>query len=71
MSMEYLDILFFALVAVFVALRLRGVLGTRTGHERPPEETRNPLSPRSGDTGFTKGFCSMLFMLVWYIYMDF
>ena len=49
MSMEYLDILFFALVAVFVALRLRGVLGTRTGHERPPEETRNPLSPRSGD----------------------
>ena len=30
----YLDILFFAMVAAFIALRLRSVLGRRTGHER-------------------------------------
>jgi predicted lipid-binding transport protein (Tim44 family) len=30
----YLDILFFAMVAAFVALRLRSVLGRRTGQER-------------------------------------
>jgi predicted lipid-binding transport protein (Tim44 family) len=31
---QYIDILFFAMVAAFIALRLRGVLGRRTGHER-------------------------------------
>ncbi len=30
----YIDILFFAMVAVFLALRLRSVLGRRTGQER-------------------------------------
>ena len=30
----YIDILFFAMVAAFIALRLRSVLGRRTGHER-------------------------------------
>ncbi len=30
----YLDIIFFAMVAAFIALRLRSVLGRRTGHER-------------------------------------
>ena len=30
----YIDILFFAMVAAFIALRLRGVLGRRTGQER-------------------------------------
>ncbi|MEN2977350.1 Tim44/TimA family putative adaptor protein [Tistrella bauzanensis] len=51
--MEYLDILFFALVAVFVALRLRGVLGTRTGHERPPED--KALSRRNAAAGAKAG----------------
>jgi predicted lipid-binding transport protein (Tim44 family) len=32
----YIDILFFAMVAAFIALRLRSVLGRRTGHERRP-----------------------------------
>lgn len=32
---QYTDIIFFALVAIFVALRLRSVLGRRTGNERP------------------------------------
>lgn len=30
----YIDILFFAMVAAFIAFRLRSVLGRRTGHER-------------------------------------
>ena len=30
----YIDILFFAMVAAFIALRLRSVLGRRTGQER-------------------------------------
>lgn len=30
----YIDILFFAMVAAFIAFRLRNVLGRRTGHER-------------------------------------
>jgi predicted lipid-binding transport protein (Tim44 family) len=30
----YIDILIFAMVAAFIALRLRSVLGRRTGHER-------------------------------------
>jgi len=32
----------FAVVAIFVALKLRSVLGTRTGAERPP---RDPAAP--------------------------
>lgn len=40
----YLDILFFAMVAAFIAFRLRGVLGRRTGHER-----QRPSSIGSGD----------------------
>lgn len=32
----YLDIIFFAMLAAFVAFRLRGVLGRRTGHEQQP-----------------------------------
>lgn len=31
-----LDIVFFAVVAIFIVLRLRSVLGRRTGNERPP-----------------------------------
>ena len=32
-----IDIIFFACVALFIAFRLRNVLGRRTGHERRPE----------------------------------
>jgi predicted lipid-binding transport protein (Tim44 family) len=35
---QFLEIIFLAMVAGFIALRLRGVLGRRTGHERPPNE---------------------------------
>ena len=45
-----LDIIFFAVVAVFIAARLRSVLGKRTGHERqrPPRVQPQP-APASGD----------------------
>jgi predicted lipid-binding transport protein (Tim44 family) len=33
---HFLDIILFAMVAVFLGLRLRSVLGRRTGSERPP-----------------------------------
>jgi predicted lipid-binding transport protein (Tim44 family) len=55
----YLDILFFAMVAAFIALRLRSVLGRRTGHERRRTESygtvRNNNAPDNvvpiGDRG--------------------
>ncbi len=40
---QVFDIILFAMVAAFILLRLRGVLGRRTGHERRPP---NPLAPR-------------------------
>lgn len=48
--MHYLDILLLAFVAVFILLRLRNMLGRRTGYERPPEQRRpapmhTPTSP--------------------------
>lgn len=36
-------------VAVFVLFRLRSVLGTKTGHERPPMERRKPADAASGE----------------------
>ncbi len=35
---HFLDIVFFAVVAAFLVLRLRSVLGKRTGTERPPAQ---------------------------------
>ena len=48
------DIILIGLVAVFLILRLRSVLGKRTGNERPPARdpfappTPPPATPRSG-----------------------
>ena len=33
-SLEYLDIILLAIIAGFIILRLRGILGRRTGHEK-------------------------------------
>lgn len=45
-----LDIIFFAMVAVFLVLRLRSVLGRRTGNERrPPEGGWNAAPPPAAD----------------------
>ncbi len=35
----FLDIILFAMIAAFLVLRLRSVLGRRTGHERPPPDS--------------------------------
>jgi predicted lipid-binding transport protein (Tim44 family) len=43
---QFFDIIFFALVAAFVILRLRSVLGRRTGHERPRPDPFRPVPPQ-------------------------
>ena len=37
--MQFLDILIFAVIAVLLVLRLRSVLGQRTGYEQPQDES--------------------------------
>ncbi len=45
---QFLDIILLALVAGFILLRLRSVLGTRTGHEKPREAWRpGPADPKA------------------------
>jgi len=39
-----LDILLFGMIAAFLVLRLRGILGRRTGFERPPQSERGPVT---------------------------
>ena len=43
----FLDIVLFAMVAAFLVLRLRSVLGKRTGHEQPRQD---PISQRNQET---------------------
>ncbi len=50
---QFLDIIFLAMIAGFIALRLRSVLGRRTGNEPSPSESRR----FPGDTG-TEGDAS-------------
>ena len=45
--MQFLDILIFAVIAILLVLRLRSVLGQRTGYEQPQDE--------SGASRFQKG----------------
>jgi len=45
--MQFLDIIILVMVAAFIFLRLRSVLGRRMGHEQqPPEERGNPTHRR-------------------------
>ena len=44
---QFLDIVLFAMVAAFLVLRLRSVLGKRTGHQRPRSVTQPP--PKTDD----------------------
>jgi predicted lipid-binding transport protein (Tim44 family) len=48
---EFLDLptLIVIVIAVFVLFRLRSVLGTRTGTERPPVERRKPIEAANED----------------------
>jgi predicted lipid-binding transport protein (Tim44 family) len=41
MNAQLLEILFFAMIAGLILFRLYSVLGRRTGHERPPQESVN------------------------------
>ncbi|HYZ34652.1 MAG TPA: Tim44 domain-containing protein, partial [Crenalkalicoccus sp.] len=44
-----LELILFAMVAAFLVLRLRSVLGRRTGFERPPQpQPRTGFDPRAG-----------------------
>jgi len=43
-SFEYLDIILLAMIAGFIILRLRGILGRKTGHEK--KVFRNPLNKK-------------------------
>lgn len=45
--MHYFDILIFALIALFLGLRLRSILGSRTGSERQPQD---PFSAPRGQS---------------------
>ena len=48
---QFYDIIFFALIAIFIILRLRGVLGRRTGQQRqrhPDRFARNEQPPEEG-----------------------
>ena len=49
---EFLDLptLIVIVIAVFVLFRLRSVLGTRTGNERPPVERRRPVETANEDS---------------------
>lgn len=47
----FFDILFFALIALFIILRLRAVLGRRTGNERKPFDPFNRNQERRESSG--------------------
>ena len=38
-SFEYIDIILLAMIAGFIFLRLRGILGKKTGHEKNHRES--------------------------------
>ncbi len=46
---QFYDIIFFALIAIFIILRLRGVLGRRTGHQRQRHADRFARAEKPGD----------------------
>jgi predicted lipid-binding transport protein (Tim44 family) len=52
-GLQFLDIIIFGLLAAFLVMRLRNVLGRRTGHERPPGSDRfgRGAAPESGKDG--------------------
>ena len=51
-AFQILDIILLAMVAAFIFLRLRSVLGRRTGHEAPPEEKSGRRFEEGDHAGF-------------------
>ena len=47
---QFLDIILFAAIAAFFVLRLRNVLGKRTGHQNPPGSAYDPFAKRKDET---------------------
>ena len=63
-QLQFIDIIIFAVIAVLLVLRLRSVLGQRTGYEQPQDESRVnrfddtendnepiPLDPKAAEEG--------------------
>ncbi|TVR96289.1 MAG: Tim44 domain-containing protein [Rhodospirillales bacterium] len=48
-ELQFLDIILFALVAAFLVLRLRSVLGRRDGHQAQPHDPFKPPRERDAD----------------------
>ena len=53
-ALPFVDILIFAIIAIFLGLRLRNILGTRDGYEQTPDELgqkarHNPLAEQPVD----------------------
>ena len=42
-NFEFLDIILLAMIAAFVFLRLRGILGRKTGHSKPYNKLKNEI----------------------------
>src|SRR5580698_3378372 len=40
-----IDLILFGMIAAFLVLRLKSILGKRTGYERPPQTIRPPEQP--------------------------
>ena len=65
-SFEYIDIILLAMIAGFIFLRLRGILGRKTGleenistsfpHEAPPETTSKKINAENFDENAKKEF---------------
>ena len=50
-SFEYIDIILLAMIAGFIFLRLRGILGKRTGFEgKPPPQFQEVLKNINAET---------------------
>lgn len=58
-GVPFVDIIFFALVAGFIILRLRSVLGKRTGNERPRDPFKPPAPSEAPDTRRTGDVVAM------------
>ena len=59
-SFEYIDIILLAMIAGFIFLRLRGILGKRTGFEgKAPSEMKEVLNPIRIDQNIVQIFRKM------------
>lgn len=60
--MPFVDILIFAIIAVFLALRLRSLLGTRDGFEQPQQRFQQPSEDKAQQNGVAQGDSNVIQM---------